>query len=653
MEGVEVEVEVEVEEFYEKIEAPKFVDFTVPNHFCPDDRFWFCSRVGCDQRHEEEMDSEAIYKNFVLRVMAARSPNVRFRRALCRKPPSESKKCPLSAPAKPSKSRVTRLALVSCSISKKLILEEDGKVQAPLAKIKPASTPKARVKHVAAKYMTSPRKKKGSSPNPNAFRSVRNPKKTRISLPKSKIIAKALVFNSPKKALKKKKAAQELGTPMTKLCEGVKKLEINSQKKGIITRKPSKDCTSEKKKLPLDGSRKILRSSKTKTREADAKLCRSVKSKTKKNDRKLADAVLLQVEKSGDESSDMEIDEKSRCGSMELGSVIIKPETGDQSSSQEDRTSSSDRPMTGESSGTVVSLNTQKTDIQSGPDSDAEEKTVAIQVPNTDEQSQEKENTISEDCENQNPVVLSKLEDNDDKENAFSSADIRNLNVDNLSKHEAPFKTKAKTKQNTQKLDKSSKENCPAGTGTQGLKNRKLKPTNPKPFRLRTDERGILKEANLERKINSHENSSTTSENSQGMGNGVSDNGEKGSKKDGGRNFKKDQLKPIKSRYDTGKGVELKSDKSSGITKSPFLQKQLVGSQREISSHEKTTMSRPKESRKQEKEAVDPTTKASVIPKSAGKGKRPATIPREPKFHSLHKTKGCTALVTNHKDFKF
>lgn len=46
MEGVEVEVEVEVEEFYEKIEAPKFVDFTVPNHFCPDDRFWFCSRVG-------------------------------------------------------------------------------------------------------------------------------------------------------------------------------------------------------------------------------------------------------------------------------------------------------------------------------------------------------------------------------------------------------------------------------------------------------------------------------------------------------------------------------------------------------------------------------------------------------------------------------
>lgn len=34
------------EEFYEKIEAPKFVDFTVPNHYSPDDHYWFCLRVG-------------------------------------------------------------------------------------------------------------------------------------------------------------------------------------------------------------------------------------------------------------------------------------------------------------------------------------------------------------------------------------------------------------------------------------------------------------------------------------------------------------------------------------------------------------------------------------------------------------------------------
>jgi hypothetical protein len=57
------------EDFYETIEAPKFVDLTAPDHRPEgDDRYWFCSRVGCDQKHEEFLDSEAIYKKFVLRV---------------------------------------------------------------------------------------------------------------------------------------------------------------------------------------------------------------------------------------------------------------------------------------------------------------------------------------------------------------------------------------------------------------------------------------------------------------------------------------------------------------------------------------------------------------------------------------------------------
>ena len=34
------------EDFYEMIEAPKFVDFTVPDPYIPDDHYWFCSRVG-------------------------------------------------------------------------------------------------------------------------------------------------------------------------------------------------------------------------------------------------------------------------------------------------------------------------------------------------------------------------------------------------------------------------------------------------------------------------------------------------------------------------------------------------------------------------------------------------------------------------------
>ncbi|XP_016558786.2 uncharacterized protein LOC107858569 [Capsicum annuum] len=83
-EGGDDQDEEDDEVFYEGIEAPKFVDFSTPDHYRPDDRYWFCLRVGCDQKHEEEMDSEKIYKDFVLRVMAARSPNVRLQKALSR-----------------------------------------------------------------------------------------------------------------------------------------------------------------------------------------------------------------------------------------------------------------------------------------------------------------------------------------------------------------------------------------------------------------------------------------------------------------------------------------------------------------------------------------------------------------------------------------
>lgn len=40
------------EDFYEKIEAPKFVDLTAPDHRrSHDDRHWFCLRVGILHYH--------------------------------------------------------------------------------------------------------------------------------------------------------------------------------------------------------------------------------------------------------------------------------------------------------------------------------------------------------------------------------------------------------------------------------------------------------------------------------------------------------------------------------------------------------------------------------------------------------------------------
>ena len=84
------------EDFYKTIKVPKFVNFTVSDHYIPDDWYWFRSRVGCKETHPEEMDPDVIYKNFVVWVMVAKSPNVRLQRV--------RGTCPLTTPPKLSKS---------------------------------------------------------------------------------------------------------------------------------------------------------------------------------------------------------------------------------------------------------------------------------------------------------------------------------------------------------------------------------------------------------------------------------------------------------------------------------------------------------------------------------------------------------------------
>ncbi|THG08007.1 hypothetical protein TEA_029375 [Camellia sinensis var. sinensis] len=251
------------EELYEKIKAAKFVDFTASSDpYTPDDRYWFCLRVGCDQKHEEEMDPEAISKSFVLRVMAARSPSIRLHKALNKKASSVNEKCPVSVPAKPSKSRISRLAVIS-SFSQKMG-DARGKDK-PLSKL--SSTPNPRVKQVAAKYLTTTRNK-NCLLNPNPFRSVQNLKPTNIAEPKNRTVAKALVFQSPKKVISIK-TSSELRTPLKKICEGMKRLEITSQRKRILgySNKSSKDIRRDPdKSLPLNPSRRKLSAYKDKSK---------------------------------------------------------------------------------------------------------------------------------------------------------------------------------------------------------------------------------------------------------------------------------------------------------------------------------------------------------------------------------------------------
>ncbi|GMP39140.1 hypothetical protein CsSME_00010095 [Camellia sinensis var. sinensis] len=193
------------DELYEKIEAPKFVDFTASSDpYPPDDRYWFCLRVG-----HGSQESQYPHK------------------ALNKKASSVNEKCPLSVPAKPSKSGISRLAVIS-SFSQEMV-DARGKVK-PLSKL--SSTPNPKVKQVAAKYLTTPGNK-NCLPSPNSFRSVQNPKPTSIAEPNNRTVAKALVFQSPKKVISIK-TSSELRTPLTKICEGMKRLGISCQRKRIL-----------------------------------------------------------------------------------------------------------------------------------------------------------------------------------------------------------------------------------------------------------------------------------------------------------------------------------------------------------------------------------------------------------------------------------
>ncbi|KAF5189427.1 neurofilament heavy protein [Thalictrum thalictroides] len=304
------------DEIYEKIEAPKYVDLTRPDQFLPDDPSWFCLRIGCDQNHED-VDPDALHKSFVLRVMAARSPNLRLRKALrCRQVPSAYMKYPQSAPAKPSKPRVCRFTAMT-SISQKI-----AEVKVKVHPVSNNLTPKPRARECSAlgKALTTPRAKK-LIPSSDPFRSVQNPKTTDV-LPKTKIVAKALVFSTPKKS-ERKKTLSESEIPMTEICDGLKKLEINSQRKKLSWNSSNlSKCTASCPKISRiasDESTTNLHSQKLKNRLKDSGDQKEhgsnpTRSKKKKGTKSLQKLSCPQTDSRT--TSDMEFDGESRYDSL-------------------------------------------------------------------------------------------------------------------------------------------------------------------------------------------------------------------------------------------------------------------------------------------------------------------------------------------------
>ncbi|XP_027931515.1 uncharacterized protein LOC114187452 [Vigna unguiculata] len=604
------EGELEIgDDFYESFEAPKYVDFTKPDSCHPgEDRHWFCSRVGCDLKHEQELDPETVEKNFVLRVMAARSPNVRLRKALKKKETSAKLKCPLTAPAK---SRVSRMDYIS-SLSHKMT-DKNVKVK-PLSKVAATPIAKVRPSPSVAKALTTPRNHQKKVSNAESFRSVQSKKVLTVGDPKSRVVSKPLVFQSPKKVIKIK-SSMELKTPMRALCSAMKKLELDGVKKNE---------EGGNKSLPVTASKKQLKGREVKSRVFDS-LCSN---KRKEQETKAMSSLKEKKVKKGtqkrqvhqNESSDMEIDEKSRCGSLGVCLESEISSLGDEISQE---------PKRGEESLVMVQVLSEASKCD----------TTSLSKGKVSEKAEENSLVSSDDKENRRQLT-------DDKENASIFHENIEMSTD-VPKRKAILESKHEDdSRRTQKKSSSTTNASPV------VKHRKLKPTNPKPFKLRTDERGILKEATLDRKILSPLKETAI--------------------KVGGTAMRKHQIVNQKSEtYEPDTDYYSSCDEKSR----PKAQENQSGGtqidnssckvQRKLSAttpynvndkfKRKSEMTQRKDLRplsglRRKKEKVVIATKLSAIiekpsdivkPKAA-KPRKALTVPIEPNFHRLHVPKNCS-----------
>ncbi|KAG9440658.1 hypothetical protein H6P81_020823 [Aristolochia fimbriata] len=626
------------DEFYERIEAPKFVDFTVPDQYIPDDRAWFCSRLGCNQEHTEDMDPDTIYKNFVLRVMAARSPNVKLRKALSKNRTSQLSKCPLSAP--PKSSRMPRLAVMA-SISQKI---GENKVKVPLvSRFKPTpSNAKVKQSILVTKALTTPRNKRPPM-NPEPFRSTRKPDSSTMKLNNSQVV-KALVFGSPKKADKETLDGNDI--PIKAVGTEMKKLKRGSQRKYV----PSRYATSLNLSKPQSKPHGV-RSNKTQDCKPDRKgkkkedaglqkKCQTVQNGTKKGS-------------SGEKMNDRTV----KCCRMEENKEQMPVEkactskAGSPKRNVDENNSEEKHPTLETNHGTVANTESRKSH---GEGSTAGNASIGVTFP--EEQGllpSSKEFVITEPVENskilqkkrESPRVAAEQKETmevADKENTSAFDNNRDLNLNIITEVK---KTTQKGVLGTQK--KVLKEGASACMASD-TNYKKTKPTNPKPFRLRTDERGILKEANSEKRklrLAAREGEQTLTSKlckhrgGQSEGTGSQSVNCQGQPSEGNQ---------ISSHRITKKMAVLKSLRGDDGRKATRVDKKVKLEGKELVSQklkhtpscsrgrlgsitESATISKPHK-----------TTEGAGKSRSISRGKRPSTVPKEPNFHQIHVPKSCT-----------
>ncbi|KAJ0251244.1 Neurofilament heavy protein [Hirschfeldia incana] len=552
--------EFEEEDFYESIEAPKFVDLTSPDHHLPegDDRYWFCSRVGCDQKHEEFMDSEAIYKRFVLRVMAARSPSVRLRKALYRKDFSDDPTCPNTVPAKPSRSRVSRLAMISSFPHQ----PNGGSMRPREVSTNKNATPKAKTVKGKESHKSLTERKMQMHKSPAGYWSVQNPRTaTTTRALENRVVAKALVFHSPKKLFKLNRSV-EFSSSVKKLCCGMRTLEIGNKRNGTST--PCKQTLRRRVFGPLQSQQQM-----------DSTLTKRAKEKK-------------QLEANG-----MELENQSLycagSGPRSEGTSGDETNIDDQLHAREDHDSVKESGLD-----TPKQHHIQETEgKQNASPLECDDKENVSNAVNVDEQSDDKENSSALES---NRKVFGKKENCKTTQKGMTVADNC-------------FNGKTVLANNTR------------------VKYTKPKLTNPKPFRLRTDERRrrILKESNMEKKpqlVLAKEEETT---------NILGFHGENLGPKHESVQLEKNPS--FRSKDIRGTSTELfRFDASGDMVNCKRVasgtMKQVAASKRVVTMNGES-----------KKAAVINTP--SVCAVASGEKRRPLTVPKGPNFHCIHVPKSC------------
>ncbi|KAG1348135.1 hypothetical protein COCNU_06G019640 [Cocos nucifera] len=467
---------VDEDEFYEEIEAPRFVDFTAPDRSRPDGRSWFCVRVGCDQNHEE-VDPDALYRSFVLRVMAARSPNnshcdhkamkgTRFKeenliielisfRSMT--------KCPHSAPAKAEKDQISKFSTITSFPEK---MAKTKLKDHPISTLR--STPskmKAKVQPFPSdKASTTPRNKKCST-NQEPFRSEKY-QKVPIGAPKNKSVAKALFLNNPKKT-DETRTPSKCHAPVSEVC-GEMRPKIRSRTKNVPSRylcKPSTTPSSKRTEETAKSSKKKM--------EGCSQIC---------NPSALQEGI---QSNSNDTGTDGKLGNPSiQAADVEEhlpSSVVFSVKESSQSATADATTSNESKAPQNYKDNLENKVSTHQASIGAATETRA--------VENAKDLDGNKENASYND----------RARDIDSNETNFENENLQSETCENV-----PHKA-------IRAPIKSLKEHS-----DQGGKHKRT--TNPKPFRFRTDERGILKEANLERRqIGAQKETTATPRHGEGL----------------------------------------------------------------------------------------------------------------------------------------